>query len=228
MFYPKDAVTRAWNWVVSATLLYVTFVMTFELSFVEEPAQFFIVSEYLTTACFGLDIVFNFNKAYVDRHDKLVTDRGRIALRYLRGWFAVDLVSFFPFFVFSRPGSPIGLTMGLKTFKFLKLLNVVRLIRLVKVIRQVWTAQGRDPARLLKQNIRKNYERLAVHCLYILIWCHVFACLFHLIPTVVSPSRNWVVRRKLQGLSGVDKYLFAVHWVVETIITVGYGEVPIG
>ena len=201
--------------------------MTFELSFIEDPPAFFTVSEYVTTVFFGLDIVFNFNKAHFDQNEKLVTNRREIAKKYLRGWFFVDFISFFPFFLFSRSTSPLGLTMGFKTLKFLKLLNVVRLVRLVKIFKEISYFQSRDPAYQIRRNLKKNYERLAVHCLFILISCHLIACFFYFLPLLISPEDNWVVSRRLQQHHYFEKYLFSVHWVIETIITVGYGEIPI-
>ena len=219
--------TTIWNSLISLVLLYVTFVMTFELSFIEDSPLFFTISEYVTTFFFGLDIVFNFNKVFINDEERVVTSRKLIAKKYLKSWFALDLVSFFPFFLFSRGSSPLGLTMGLKTLKFLKLLNVVRLVRLVKIFKEISYLQARDPVHQLKRNIKKNYETLAVHCLVILISCHLIACFFYLLPLLISPENNWIVSRNLQQYPHYHKYLFSLHWIVETIITVGYGEIPI-
>lgn len=227
LFYPKDIFTNVWNTVISIVLLYVTFVMTFELAFIDEPSTYFLVSEYLTTAFFGFDILFNFNRAYSDKKDTLVTSRKKIALNYLKSWFFLDLVSFFPFFMFSKVNSKLGITIGLKTLKILKVLNIVRLIRLIKIIKKIALYQLKDPVHRLKRNIKKNYERLAVHCILIVIICHLFACFFYFFPRLVSPDNNWVVHRNLENGHHFEKYLYSMHWIFETIITVGYGEVPI-
>jgi hypothetical protein len=201
--------------------------MTFELAFIDEPTQFFLISEYLTTFIFGFDIVFNFNRAYVDKKGEIVTHRGQIAKKYIKSWFFLDLVSFFPFFIFSNINSKLGITIGLKTLKILKVLNIVRLIRLVKIIKKMASYQLKDPIYRLKQNIKKNYERLAIHCVLIFISCHLFACLFYFFPKLISPTNNWVVNRELENAHYLHKYLYSIHWIIETIITVGYGEVPI-
>lgn len=212
---------------ISLVLLYVTFVMTFELAFIDQPSMYFLVSEYVTTTVFGLDIVFNFNRVYTDKNDRLVTDRKKIACKYLKSWFFLDLLSFFPFFMFSKINSKLGITIGLKTLKILKVLNIVRLIRLIKIIKKIALYQLKDPVYRMKRNIKKNYERLAVHCVLIIIICHLFACFFYFFPRLVSPEDNWVVHRRLEDAHHFEKYLFSIHWIFETIITVGYGEVPI-
>jgi hypothetical protein len=227
MFYPKDIITNIWNTIISLVLLYVTFIMTFELAFIDEPSQFFLISEYLTTALFGFDIIFNFNRAFLNKKDELVTDRKVIAIKYIKSWFFLDFVSFFPFFIFSKINSKLGITISLKTLKILKVLNIVRLIRLIKIIKKMANYQFKDPISRLKRNIKKNYERLAIHCILILISCHLFACFFYFFPRLISPDNNWVVNRQLGNAHYLHKYLYSLHWIIETIITVGYGEVPI-
>ena len=227
IFYPKDVITNIWNTVISVVLLYVTFIMTFELAFIDDPTTFFLISEYVTTFIFGVDILFNFNRAYKNKKDKIITDRCMIAKKYLKSWFLLDLVSFFPFFIFSNINSKLGITIGLKTLKILKVLNIVRLIRLIKIIKKMAMYQLKDPVYRLKRNLKKNYERLAIHLVLILICCHLFACFFYFLPKLISPTNNWVVNRHLENKHYFHKYLYSMHWIIETIITVGYGEVPI-
>ena len=227
LLYPKDVFTVIWNIIISIVLLYVTFIMTFEMAFIEEIITFFIITEYIVTVIFGLDIIVNFNKAFTNKKGKLITCRKKIVKRYLKGWFVLDLISFFPFFVFNKLNNDFGLIIGFKTLKILKILNIVRLIRLVKIIKKLTINQFRDPSNQFKKNLKKNYERLAIHCILILISCHVFGCLFYFIPRIASPEENWVVNRNLENHHYIHKYLYSIHWIIETIITVGYGEVPI-
>ena len=57
-----------------------------------------------------------------------------------------------------------------------------------------------------------------------LITIHNFACTMYYIPVHYSPTANWVKARNIQSRTNVEKYLFSLHWVIETFITVGYGE----
>jgi len=45
---------------------------------------------------FGIDIIINFYSAYHDKNDDIVIDKGRIAMRYLKGWFLIDFLGVFP------------------------------------------------------------------------------------------------------------------------------------
>ena len=73
-------------------------------------------------AIFLLDIIFNFITGYYDQYeDKLVTDFKLIIMRYLKGWFIIDLISIIPFTKFWKTGS------------FTKLFRLARMPRLTKL-----------------------------------------------------------------------------------------------
>lgn len=53
---------------------------------------------------FVVDILINFRTTYVNRNDEVVSHPSKIAIHYLRGWFAIDLMSAIPFDVFVMGG----------------------------------------------------------------------------------------------------------------------------
>ena len=72
--------------------------------------------DYVIDALFITDIFINFNAPFEDLENRyLVTDRKRIACSYLKGWFCIDFVSSFPFYVFSgsRYVHTIGCVFGI-------------------------------------------------------------------------------------------------------------------
>lgn len=58
---------------------------------------------------FFCDIVVNFRTTYIGKNDALVTDPKKIALRYLRTYFIVDLVAAIPWDLIAVPAH--GVTM---------------------------------------------------------------------------------------------------------------------
>lgn len=46
---------------------------------------------------FVIDIVINFRTTYVNTNDEVVSQPGRIAVHYFKGWFLIDLVAAIPF-----------------------------------------------------------------------------------------------------------------------------------
>lgn len=225
LFYPKDILTQVWTFIMSITILYITFIMTYEICFIENPPIFYKIFEYITTIIFGLDIVYNFNKVIVKNKNEIIDCRKKIIFFYLKGWFFIDLISFFPIYFFTDQ-KILGWTMGLKTLKILKVMNVIRLLRLIKLIKEVFVTKFENPIHVHIQNVKRNIERLYVHFLFILITCHLFSCIFYSFPLIFTPNNNWVINRGFQDRSPFEKYLFSMHWIIETMITVGYGETP--
>lgn len=225
LFFPNSICCKVWDYFISFILIYVTFVLTFEIAFLEDPPLFFKVSEYVTTIFFFLDILYNFNKAYMNREGRLVVLRRRIACNYLKCWFWIDVVASFPFFLLTSTTSG-SLSQGLKTTKILRIMNIVRLFRLAKLVKELFPRDTRKRSKKYFAKFKKNSERLVVHSFVVLIICHVFACAVYVLPKSFSPEQNWIEERGLLDRSSVEMYLFSMHWMVETIITVGYGENP--
>lgn len=224
LFFPNTICSNAWDFFVSIFLVYIIFFVTFEIAFIEETISFFFIAEIIITIVFVCDIFYNFNKAFYKNKNQLVTKRSEIACNYLKGWFFVDLLSAFPFFLISEIYKQKATINGIKMVKLLKVMNIVRLFRIFKLIKEVWPKKFQNRGKKIIIKFKKNIERLIIHSFIVLIICHLFACFFYAIPTSLSPNNNWLEKRKLQDKSLFEKYLFSMHWMVETVITVGYGE----
>mmetsp|Transcript_56708 Transcript_56708/g.130383 ORF Transcript_56708/g.130383 Transcript_56708/m.130383 type:complete len:571 (+) Transcript_56708:1460-3172(+) len=87
--------------------------------------------EYGCLTFFSLDLLLNFNTAYEEWEGSdtvVITSRRRIAARYLKGWFWLDLVATIPFdLVLSVNGMEL-----FRVAKAGKLLRVLRLLRITK------------------------------------------------------------------------------------------------
>jgi hypothetical protein len=161
----------------------------------------------------------------MNKNGKLVVSRKKIALNYIKCWFWIDFIASFPFFIFSSTSSG-SISQGLKTTKIIRVMNIVRLFRLAKLVKEILHKSFQNRTKKYFVKFKKNNERLAVHSFIVFIICHLFACIIYVLPTQFSPERNWVMLRELQNHSSLEKYLFSMHWMIETIITVGYGENP--
>ncbi|CAK4083856.1 unnamed protein product [Aphanomyces euteiches] len=83
-----------------------------------------------TSAIFLLDIVLNFFTAIADPEKGLITNRRDIAIRYLRGWFLLDIISAIPI------DAIVYLSSGLNSnnVKFIGVFKTARLPRLARVL----------------------------------------------------------------------------------------------
>ena len=58
-----------------------------------------------------------------------------------------------------------------------------------------------------------------------MVACHLFACVWYLNAINGDYLNNWVYRNHLNQASNFEKYLSSLYWVVQTVITVGYGDI---
>ena len=57
-----------------------------------------VLRKWLVDILFGIDIFINFISAYEDRNaNKMIFDRKKIAVNYIKSWFILDLIACFPF-----------------------------------------------------------------------------------------------------------------------------------
>lgn len=206
-------------------LVYLTFLLPFELAFDEEKNEFFHLSEYFTTTMFFFDILIHFNTSFRNSKNQLVVDRCKIAKHYLCCWFFLDVIACFPFYLFIHMGKH-SILHTIKTTKIFKYFQIVRVLRFVKYVKYFF------PRNLKSRNKRKyivfksNKERFLNHLFLMAIFIHCSACIFYIVPVLAHPTNNWVVLRHLDHKYEVEKYVFALHFMIETIMTVGYGEYP--
>lgn len=220
VFIPTDKFPKYWELFVMILLMLLTFMLPYEICFIEESNRFLQVFEVIVTIIFYFDILYNFNRAYKNKKtNEWVTNRKLIAFHYIKTWFFLDFIASFPFFLFS--GSAL---FGIKSIKIIRIFRIVRLIRLLKFIKNLIPNKDSVKSKEKMVKLRKNYERLLLHSLIVFIICHLFACFFYFIPVTIYEEKNWIYDRGLENKHHFEKYLFALHWMIETAVTVGYGE----
>lgn len=152
-----------------------------------------------------LDIVFTFHTTY-EQEGAIVRDPRAIAQRYLRGWFGLDLVANFPFFLagwFSDQSTPLAL---------LPLLRLQQLVR----ISQRW-----EDLQLLSSPV----VRIIRYGIAILLIANLAACLWLWVGLKEVGADGWIQRTGLARDDFADLYLRSMYWTVTTLATVGYGDI---
>jgi voltage-gated potassium channel len=182
-----------------------TIITSYRLTF--QHFQFDVVY-WLITVIYLLDIPYTFNQA-VKKGLVVHADRRSIARMYLRGWFAVDVVSGLPLsWMFSLiPGSfateaetHIGLVLGIIVFT--KILKMAKISKVSAIFRDIRESLSVNPSLM----------RLVTFAFWFVTVVHLMACGWVLIGAS-EPQRP-----------DFDQYLRGVYWCVTTIATIGYGD----
>jgi potassium channel len=76
---------------------YTAWVSPFEFGFLRRATGALAVTDNVVNAFFAIDIVLTFFVAYLDRSSYiLIDDHKNIALKYLKSWFLLDVISTIP------------------------------------------------------------------------------------------------------------------------------------
>ncbi|XP_041103322.1 potassium voltage-gated channel subfamily H member 2-like isoform X2 [Polyodon spathula] len=181
------------------------------------------VVDLIVDIMFVIDILINFRTTYVNSNDEVVSQPGRIAVHYFKGWFLIDMVAAIPFdLLIFRSGSE-------ETTTLIGLLKTARLLRLVRVARKLdrYSEYGAAVLFLLM-------------CTFALI-AHWLACIWYAIGNVerhyLSPRIGWLYSLGDQigkcynesdpssGPSIKDKYVTALYFTFSSLTSVGFGNV---
>ncbi|KAG9133894.1 hypothetical protein Leryth_004619 [Lithospermum erythrorhizon] len=210
---PFDKRYRAFQGFLVLLVFYTAWVCPFEFGFIEKPHGALPIADNIVNGFFAIDIILTFFVAYLDKVTYvLVDDRKKIAWRYLRTWFILDLVATIPtelpHSVLPKPSS---------TYGYFGLLRLWRLRRVSKMF-----------ARLEKD---RNFSYFWVRCSKLicvtLFAVHSAGCFFYLIAVRdKDPNKTWLSLYMENFPDGGlwARYITSVYWSITTLSTTGYGD----
>lgn len=137
---PKGFKVQVWDLVTTTALFYTLFVTPYEIGLdLETKLDWLFICNQLVTAIFFIDIFVQFvlpvpdprraDGAYERRHS-------RLAIRYLKGWFVLDVSTVIPFDVLVWSGQISGPVKGTKLLRVLRLLKMVKVLRASAIIQR--------------------------------------------------------------------------------------------
>ncbi|XP_034147977.1 potassium voltage-gated channel subfamily H member 6 isoform X1 [Esox lucius] len=226
-------VKAAWDWVILLLVLYTAVFTPYSAAFLLDEHGDALqrrcgytcsplnVVDLMVDVLFIVDIVINFRTTFVNANDEVVTQSGKIAVHYIKGWFAIDLVAAIPFdLLIFRSGSDEMATL-------ISLLKTARLLRLVRVARKLdrYSEYGAAVLFLLM-------------CTFVLI-AHWLACIWYAVGYVERPytQTGWLDNLAEQlgkvynasepgsGPSANDYYITALYFTFSSLTSVGFGNV---
>jgi len=181
-----------------------------------------------------VDCALNFNVGIVKRDGEITTDPVKVRRAYLRGWFAIDLVTSVPFGaivdIFTNGGSSSRFGDLPKTLRVVRILRLFKLFRMFKLLSLMKRWQGDDSVMFV-------FLKALTLALVMILTTHLLACVWAF--TAVSEANDglfntdsWPVRyldyTHVSEMQSFHAYLHALYWSVITVTTVGYGDrVPV-
>jgi CRP-like cAMP-binding protein len=227
--HPRDVRKNKWDVFLGILVIYSVLNTPIQLAFATyQPGTWPAIVDLLIDVFFFLDLLLNFNMVYFsDPASAYVAVRWRIMKRYLRSWFFVDLLSFFPLSecliaVMGSDGTSdsnldtIQLVKSFRLFRLLKLFHSVNISKTLSVLEESF-------------NINANALSLGTTILQVLLISHMVSCLWWGLSSALSSS-TWyddtaMVYNSLRLASFRDQYIASLYFSVTTLTTTGYGDI---
>ncbi|CAM9159780.1 unnamed protein product [Chrysoparadoxa australica] len=218
----RSAKASSWTWGQIVAILISTALVPFQAAFRDDLSTAgngaCTTIDMVLTVLFALDIVWNFNTSYVSEQGEHIAARKEIACHYLKGWFIVDFLGTFPWWLLPSAGGASGL------------LRLFKLARMGKA----WRVMGGSSmleALEAHHSIDYNRLRLARLALAIGLIGHVLGCFLfvsaHGTKDADECEDNFYCVNGLESMKIGDLWVYGVYWAVMTITTIGYGDVAL-
>ena len=122
---PDGKFYQVWNIINTIIIVYISIVLPYKFSFVEEEPLYSKIIEYCFDCVFLVDVIITFFVPYYDK-SKFVVSHKRIALNYILSiWFWIDTTSIIPVdLLFNYQGDYSILLKVLKLPRFYKMVKI--------------------------------------------------------------------------------------------------------
>uniref|UniRef100_A0A7S3GKG5 Cyclic nucleotide-binding domain-containing protein n=1 Tax=Palpitomonas bilix TaxID=652834 RepID=A0A7S3GKG5_9EUKA len=248
-FLPGSKFMGVWDPVMVVLLAYTACITPFQLAFLADTSHlshpmFWI--DRVIDVLFAVDMVINFRLGYVNEEGMVETTPRKVAKRYARSWFLIDLVSILPLdivldlFNVDTSSQVARVPKLLRILRLFKLLKIARVFRMTRILRR-WETRF---------EVKYGYMTMIKFFFLIALLSHWNACIFFLIHTVevddeavgngsaawqgsegevltstTTTELTWAQYHLIDQENHFGQYIASLYWAVMTVTTIGYGDI---
>jgi hypothetical protein len=220
---PKNMVMQWWDILTLNLLIFTALVTPYEISFMDGNSGVNVMILFsinqMINIIFIFDMVFTFITPYEGKDGIWITSKKKLAIKYFRSMFLIDLLSVVPFDILAQEeGSNFGDLKMLRMLKLFRLLKMLRIFKGLKILKKY------------EADFAIDYQALNISALLLvlIVAAHWIACLIALICKYddSSPHLNVYLpdlHVTNEQESTFKAYFYCFKWSLMWITT-GYAE----
>ena len=187
----------------------------------------FTLFNIITEVFYILDLIIGFFRSYYNYEYKKIINTNNIIMHYLSTDFFMDLFEAFPSYIVSKNYcyKNIGINVELSSFELT--MTIFQMLKSFKILKVLGNQRNRA-MEVLHEKIAENYffEKLFsifVFLFKIFSFFHVLICIHIFLGWQRYP--NWMTHINIFDEDIITKYISSFYFIIETMTTVGYGDI---
>lgn len=223
---------QIWDYFFIVYVIILTIFIPFIVSFTANTAYIVVIGS-VNFLVMTTEIVLQFMTSYIDDKDNIIENPKLIMILYLKSWFFIDIITWFPYSLCAlEPSYYPNLEYNLRFDQDIALLQkLLTLIPLIQMLKILMKGQLHSILKIFSDLLRINsqIERLIYFLFSFVLMNHVVACLWFFTSNLQYFNPNcWVVKLGYIDKTIGELYLACYSWSLATITTIGFGNISAG
>ena len=210
------------------SLVAISYQITEEYFCPKYKTKFKIFIDFFFDILFIFDLIINFFVEIYNEADKLIKNRNKIIKTYLRSWFFFDFLTSIPINIIYYYYCKNYQNQICHTYERNGIVNTLVLLKClksIKIFKMPATKKNQLITLLTELASNESSEKvnLTIELLLVIFGLHILSCIHIYIGKYTYPG--WIYANNFQDYSVVNLYMISVYYLIQTMTTVGYGDI---
>ena len=196
-------------------------------TYIAKEKIIFTLCNIITEVLYILDLIICFFRSYYNYEYKKIINTNKIIEHYLGNEFFMDLFEAFPSYIVCKNYcyKNIGVNVELSPFEIsMTIFHMLKTFKILKVLRN----ERNRVMEILHEKIAENYFFENLFSIFVFLFkifsfLHILICIHIFLGWQSYP--NWMTHINIFDEDIITKYISSCYFIIETMTTVGYGDI---